>query len=113
MPLPKNYSSLLSRKERELVEDSFRPNGVHQSWTILKRRVQLLRRLRDKYRDLVQRQKLDLRGREPLEHSSVAEGSSRTAQKVDIFSDTLRRYEDRLEAMRDDAAAGPADRRTA
>lgn len=100
MKLPKDTASLLTKTERELVNESFDPPTRGDSWLALKLRIKLMRKFRDKWRDLAQRQKLALRGKLP-EDVLVNGGNSRSIQKSEIFAEALHRFEDRLSELHD------------
>ena len=54
------------------------------------------RRLRDKHRDLVQRQSLRTRARTGSKHGDIGPKNERTSQKLEIFEEVLERFETRL-----------------
>ena len=98
MKLAKDSASLLTKTERELVHESFVTPKRGDSWTQLKLRVKLMRKFRDKWRDLAQRQKI-ARRRRVSEEEWMAAPTDRRQDKAKIFEAALRRYEDRLAVM--------------
>jgi len=77
--------SLMTKKELEVVQSGSIANVKFHSPDRLKKYITLTRKLRDKYRDLTQRQKVSKRGSE----------NSRTIEKAKIFGTILDRYEKR------------------
>ena len=95
MKQAKDSASLLTKTERELVHESYVTPKRGDSWSQLKLRVKLMRKFRDKWRDLAQRQKLERRGR-ATEVEWMALPAERSQDKAKIFEAALRRYEERL-----------------
>ena len=73
----------MSKKEAELVQSGSLANVKFHSPSRLKEYIKLSRKLRDKYKDLTQRQ--NVRGKENQ--------NSRTVEKARIFNTILNRYE--------------------
>jgi hypothetical protein len=90
----KKQKKLLSKREIHLMED--KENGGAPR---LKEKVQLFRKLRNKYRDLAKRQKIATRGQADAAASSVQNDNSRTLKKAEVFADALAYYEDRLQKV--------------
>jgi hypothetical protein len=74
---------LLTKRELELVQQSSSNNIKNHSSYRLKQYTKLARKLRDKYRDLTQRQKVAKRNTE----------SFRTIQKAKVFDQALSAFE--------------------
>jgi hypothetical protein len=96
----KDSASLLTKSERELVHESYVIPKRGDSWSHLKLRVKLMRKFRDKWRDLAQRQKIERRGR-GTEVEWLALPAERSREKAKIFEAALRRYEERLIYLRE------------
>jgi hypothetical protein len=96
----KDSASLLTKSERELVHESYVIPKRGDSWSHLKLRVKLMRKFRDKWRDLAQRQKIERRGR-GTEVEWLAFPAERSHEKAKIFEAALRRYEERLIYLRE------------
>ncbi len=96
---------LCTASELELFTQSLRPQITPLTAARLKSRISRARRLRDKYRDLAQQQRGEQRGkREPM-GQTPARGNLRTQRKVDLFQQTLDRFEKRLAALQARAEA--------
>jgi hypothetical protein len=65
----------------------------------LRAKVSRSRKLRDKYRDLAHRQRREARGKQQPRGTRASQGNERTIQKVDLFSQMMGRFEDRLKAL--------------
>lgn len=89
-------SRLLSESEMALFGDSRNPALRALSPRELTRRIERTRKLRDKSRDLLQRQKLATRGRTGSKGGVTGTANERTARKGEVLDDILQRFEDRL-----------------
>ena len=89
-------SRLLSESEMTLFGDSRNPALRALSARELIRRIERTRRLRDRSRDLLQRQKLGTRGRTGSKGGVTGTANERTARKGEVLDDILQRFEDRL-----------------
>jgi hypothetical protein len=61
----------------------------------LRTKMTLARGLRNKFRDLSERQAREARGKAPPRGARPARGNARTVEKADLFSEVLRRFEAR------------------
>jgi hypothetical protein len=73
----------------------------------LRSKIQRARRLRDKYRDLLKRQRLANRARTGTKKGDRPESNTRTADKAKLFDEALGRFEARHDKL---AAAAQRDR---
>lgn len=92
--MQKKLKKLLNKRELSLIQD--KENG---SELRLKDKINLFRKLRNKYRDLAKRQKIATRGLADASESSVQNDKSRTHKKMEIFSEVLDQFEKRLRKM--------------
>lgn len=86
---------LTTASEFELVDASSADSIRRLSAQALQKNIARARRLRDKQRDLLRRQRLASRSRT----GTKATGNARTAQKAEVFDETLNRFTRRLQAM--------------
>jgi hypothetical protein len=77
----------------------------------LRGKVKRSRTLRDKYQDLLRRQKVATRGRTGSKAGASGVANERTAQKAEVFAEVLARFEQRLAQL--EAAAARAALKTA
>ena len=103
-------SRLLSESEMSLFSDSRNPTLRSFSARELTRRIERARKLRDKSRDLLQRQRLGSRKRTGSKGGATGDANERTARKGEVFDDILQRFESRLQEVQrsDEAASGRA-----
>ena len=85
--MKEKIKSLMTKKELELVQSGSVANVKFHSPERLKKYINLTRKLRDKYRDLTQRQKAAHR----------QSNDYRTIEKAKIFDTILNRYEKRYQ----------------
>jgi hypothetical protein len=107
---------LCSAPEFELVEASLPPSARQLTPGRLRQKVTRARRLRDKYRDLAKRQRLEARGKRAPQRARPAQGQENTERKAQLFQETLERFETQLSRTAADAApdtAGAAKNATA
>jgi hypothetical protein len=83
----------LTASEVELFESSFAENIRQLGEVQLRRQLKRARMLRDKFRDLLQRQKLATRDRTGSKDGLSGQANKRTAQKAAAFGETLKRFE--------------------
>lgn len=112
MPLNRNQArALCTAAEYELLLASLGETlGSLQAKT-LKSHLARSRKLRDKYRDLSQRQTLAARARTGVKGGPTGDANVRTAQKARLFAEVVARFEGRtakLEAAAKRAAAKAA-----
>lgn len=77
----------------------------------LRGKIKRSRTLRDKYQDLLRRQKVATRGRTGSKAGTSGVANERTAQKAQVFTEVLGRFEQRLAQV--EAAAARAAQKTA
>jgi hypothetical protein len=91
--------ALCSGAELELVPASFAADPAGSSPARLKSSIARARRLRDKYRDLLRRQRLATRARTGSKLGARPGANARTAQKVRLFEETLARFTQQLHKL--------------
>lgn len=87
--MKKKIRELLTKKESELVQTGSTSNVRFHSTDRLKAYIKLTRRLRDKYRDLNQRQKI----------ANRFLPNDRTVEKAELFTQVLNRLEKRYKSI--------------
>jgi len=95
---------LLTANEIEIFESS-RAEAVKElnaSRLIVK--VKRARMLRDKYRDLLKRQRLATRARTGSKAGNSSDANQRTREKAEVFAEILERFEKRLALVEATAA---------
>lgn len=98
MPVPRARALRLAAvSERSLLESSFGRSLTELSDARLKQKIPRARTLRDKYRDLAKRQRLEARGKRQPQRRRPARGNENTLLKATIFDEAL----GRLQAERD------------
>jgi hypothetical protein len=103
---------LCTKPEFELVQASFPASLKHLTPGRLRQKVDRSRKLRDKYRDLARRQRLEARGKRAPQRSRPAQGHENTVRKAELFQEVLDRFEARLSSMHGaPAGAAPSGRR--
>jgi hypothetical protein len=95
---------LCSQRELELVDASSPRNIRELSPARLKQKVTRARALRDKYRDLAKRQRLEARGKKRPQSRRPAQGNENTVRKAELFDEVLERFQSRVETVGDDGA---------
>lgn len=106
--------AFLAKTEIDLFESSLGADLKTLTAADVQRRIDRTRKLRTKYRDLLQRQKLATRARTSSKEGTSGEANERTAKKAKAFDETLARFEahaQHLEAAEKKAAA--SSKRTA
>jgi hypothetical protein len=98
---------LSTASELELLQSSTGTALKELSERRLRATIARARRLRDKQRDLLRRQRLASRARTGTKHGARPGSNARTAQKVQLFEDALARFEERLGALKKPARARP------
>jgi hypothetical protein len=106
---------LCTQPEFELFEASMPANARQLTPGRLRQKVERARRLRDKYRDLAKRQRLEARGKRAPQRARPAAGNENTVRKAELFDEVLQRFQRQLEraTATAPAAAGPAARKPA
>lgn len=107
LPLAK-AKQLCNASELQLVQASRQPELGRLSHSQLKSKVARARKLRDKWRDVYEKQR-----REAQQQQSARgrKGETRSRQKAELFSDVLDRLETRLKTI-DESDAGTGKRKT-
>lgn len=118
MPVTRDQASrLLTQPEMVLFGDSRNPALRALTASGLGKRIERVRKLRDKSRDLLQRQRLSSRDRTGSKRGVSGDANDRTRRKGEVLADILQRFEarlkdveraDKLEAKREAAAAAAA-----
>ncbi len=98
--------AFLSASEIDLFESSLGSTCKALGMADLRRRVQRTRTLRDKSRDLLQRQRLATRARTGSKSGASGVANERTAKKANAFDEALKRFEAEADAR--EGAAGKA-----
>ncbi|MDQ3286783.1 MAG: hypothetical protein M3Q42_00735 [Pseudomonadota bacterium] len=91
--------SLLTDSEMVLFGESRNPALRSLTDRELTRRIDRTRKLRDKARDLLQRQRLSSRQRTGNKGGKSGEANERTARKGEVLDDVLQRFEGRLQEL--------------
>lgn len=102
---------LLTQPEMGLFGDSRNPALRGLSEKALVSRVERTRKLRDKSRDLLQRQKLKTRDRTGSKTGTFGVANQRTSDKAEILEDILLRFESRLKDVQTGGQPDPATAR--
>lgn len=103
--------NLLSAAEFELFEASLAGSLKALTGPRLRNKIGRARAMRDKYQDLLRRQKIATRGRTGSKLGNTGVANQRTEQKMAVLTEVLRRFEKR--ALQLDAAQVRATRKTA
>ncbi len=94
MPFNRNHvRAFLAKTEIDLFESSLGADLKARSAVDVQRRIDRTRKLRDKYRDLLRRQKLTSRVRTGSKTGQSGEANERTAKKAKAFEEALARFE--------------------
>lgn len=107
---------LLSDKEMALFEGSLNDSAPQMSDKELQAHIRRIRTQRDKYQDLLRRQRVSTRDRTGAKSGRSGVANARTDQKVQVFSEALERLEkqqSRRERSADREAARPQARQHA
>ncbi|MDP2065699.1 MAG: hypothetical protein Q8K38_06990 [Burkholderiaceae bacterium] len=102
---------LLSSSEMTLFAASLADQLVLLTASQLRSQVRRARTLRDKFQDLLRRQRVDTRARTGTKGGTSGTANQRTAEKAQAFTEALQRFEKRLAKV--EAAAARATTRTA
>ncbi len=100
--------AFLSATESDLFESSLGASCKMLGTADLRRRVQRTRTLRDKSRDLLQRQKLATRERTGSKVGASGVANERTSKKAIAFDEALKRFEVEVASRGISSAAMPA-----
>jgi len=102
--------AFLSASEIDLFESSLGATSKALGTADLRRRLQRTRTLRDKSRDLLQRQRLATRTRTGNKGGTSGVANERTAKKVTAFEEMLKRFEAEANAREASTNKSPAKR---
>ena len=95
MPFNRNHvRAFLAKTEIDLFESSLGADLKALTAADVQRRIDRTRKLRTKYRDLLQRQKLATRVRTSSKAGTSGAANERTAKKAKAFDETLGRFEE-------------------
>jgi hypothetical protein len=105
---------LCTQRELELVEASTPRNVKALTPGRLKQKADRARTLRNKYRDLARRQRLEARGKTRPRSRRAAQGNENTVRKAELFDDALARFLAQLDARKKAATtkAGGTSKKT-
>lgn len=103
--------AFLGADEISLFESSLSDQIKTLGATDLKRRIERTRKLRDKARDLLRRQKIATRSRTGSKSGATGAANERTAKKATALDEALKRFETQQERV--DAAAAKGATKTA
>jgi hypothetical protein len=104
---------LCTAQELELVEASHPSRAKQLSPARLRQKVSRSRKLRDKYRDLAKRQRLEARGKRDPRSARPARGHENTDRKVRLFQETIERFETALKYASKREAQATGERKPA
>jgi len=94
MPFNRNHArAFLAKNEIDLFESSLGADLKALTAADAQRRIDRTRKLRTKYRDLLQRQKLATRARTASKAGISGDANERTAKKAKAFDEALARFE--------------------
>ncbi len=85
--MKEKIKALMSEKEMDIIDSGSHKNVKQHSQATLKKYIKLTRKLRDKYRDLTQRQIV----------ANKQAHNFRTVEKAQVFDKILKRYEKRYQ----------------
>ncbi len=92
--------TLCDKTEYQFFETSLRGNIEKLPQKRVQDGIKRARTLRDKYRDLHQRQRLATRDRTGSKKGTQPATNQRTEQKAKLFTEVLERFESRLETLK-------------
>ena len=104
---------LCTKSEYELFSESLARNIQTLSERGLKSRVGRARKLRDKYRQLANRQDREASGKQSARRGQPAQGSAATRKKEEIFAEAVTRFEARLATVESAPSAATSGAKTA
>jgi len=87
-----------TKGEMEVIGNSFGEGYKKLPEARLKQKVSLTRKMRDKFRDLAKRQRLEVRGKSSPRGVKAATDNIMTSKKAQLFDEALKRYETGLKA---------------
>jgi len=92
----KDARPLFTKREWEMVSQSWNPELSRVTEGRLRQKVQRARTLRDKYRDLARQQAGEARGKRSPRSTRPAQGNENTLRKAQVFDEALERFQARL-----------------
>ncbi len=98
-------TQLCTKSELELFSASLSRAVKGFSERELKQRIVLVRKARDKFRSLAEGQLRQARGKQDARGRRPSKSAQRTVRKVQLFDETLTRYEDRLRELQAQSAS--------
>lgn len=105
--------TLCTKAEYDLFESSMKGSIEQLPQKRVQDGIKRARTLRDKYRDLHQRQRLTTRDRTGTKKGVKPATNERTEDKVKLFTEVLGRFEDRLKLLKQDEKAAVASKKAA
>ena len=106
---PDRAQELCTADEWTLVQFSYPPDVNGFNAEALRDLIRRARRLRDKFRDLGQRQHLEAVGKREPSGKRPAIGNAGTVEKARLFSETIQRFQARLDDLLDGRVRGADD----
>jgi hypothetical protein len=103
---------LCTAREYELVEASFPENVRRLAPSRLRQKLERARKLRDKNRDLLKRQRLEVRGKRDSRRARPAQGTANTEKKAELFQEVMDRFEAELKPVASGGRANPQKRKS-
>jgi len=97
--------ALCTKSEKELFDSSSAKKIKELTPARLKNKVERSRKLRDKYRDLAEKQRREMRGKQPSHNPGSAKSNDATRTKQQLFQELMERFQ---AALKDAEAASPA-----
>ena len=100
MAIPKSEARpLCTKREWDLLADSWNPELSKVTPGRLRQKVQRARTLRDKFRDLARQQSGEARGKRDPRSTRPARGNKNTKLKAQVFDEALERFQARLKEI--------------
>lgn len=100
--------SLCSKSEKELFDSSSAKRIKELTPARLKMKVARSKKLRDKYRDLADKQQREMRGKPAPNQRAKAKSNEATRTKQQLFQELMERFEQALASAESAAATKPA-----
>jgi hypothetical protein len=98
--------------EFQLFTESLQKNITSLDERAVKSRITRARKMRDKYRQTANRQDRESRGKQKPRRRNPSQGSIATRKKEQLFSESLARFEKRLEKLESDRRAAEKKAKT-
>lgn len=90
---------LFTTREWSVIQASFDKRQADVSAELVRQRIVLARKLRDKYRDESQRQRRESRGKATPRGTTAAQSNDNTVTKKKVFAAVLKAFEEQLAAL--------------